>query len=129
MSEALRADAVRPMERLSRHPRIGVRRSDVISYEGKGRATRTVRHVLGYDAIVSYKCVRCEQAPLPRACIVNFHDRPKPSDFTTGWLVDALKQMSPEELGSRQAFPEVTDNALGLLPRPVLAKRLRLLKH
>jgi hypothetical protein len=46
--------------------------------------------VLGYDAIVSYKCDRCESGPLPRACIVNFHGTPKPCDFTIGWVAQAV---------------------------------------
>jgi hypothetical protein len=56
----------------------------------EGRAPRTFRRVLGYDAIVSYKCDRCESGPLPRACIVNFHGTPKPCDFTIGWVAQAV---------------------------------------
>ena len=29
------------------------------------------------------------RVPPPRACIVNFHGRPKPCDFTTGWVADS----------------------------------------
>lgn len=84
--EAFRADAARHMERFRRHPRIGDQAfvSDLLV--GEGRAPRTFRQLLGYDAIVSYKRDRCETAPPPRACIVNFHGRPKPVDFREGWV-------------------------------------------
>ena len=89
--EAFRADAARHTERFRRHPRIGDQAfiSDLLV--GKGRAPRTFRQVLRYDAIVSYKRDRCANGPPPRACIVNFHGRPKPCDFTTGWVADAWK--------------------------------------
>ena len=86
MFEAFKADAARHMERFRRHPRIGDQAfiSDLLV--GEGRAPRTFRQLLGYDAIVSYKRDRCETAPPPRACIVNFHGRPKPVDFREGWV-------------------------------------------
>ena len=84
--EAFRRDPAGHMERFRRHPRIGDQAfiSDLLVREG--RAPRTFRRVLGYDAIVSYKRDRCESGPPPRACIVNFHGRPKPCDLTTGWM-------------------------------------------
>jgi hypothetical protein len=57
-----------------------------------GRAPWTFKRVLGYDAIVSYKRDRCEGGPPPRACIVNFHGRPKPCDITTGWVAEDWSQ-------------------------------------
>ena len=86
--EAFRADAARHMERFRRHPRIGDQAfiSDLLV--GEGRAPRTFKRVLGYDAIVSYKGDHCESGPPPRACIVNFHGTPKPCDFKTGWVAD-----------------------------------------
>jgi hypothetical protein len=89
--EAFRADAARHMARFRRHPRIGDQAfiSDLLV--GEGRAPRTFRQLIGYDAIVSYKRDRCAKGPPPRACIVNFHGRPKPCDFTTGWVAEALK--------------------------------------
>jgi hypothetical protein len=89
--EAFKADAARHMERFRRHPRIGDQAfiSDLLV--GEGRAPRTFRQLLGYDAIVSYKRDRCAKGPPPRACIVNFHGRPKPCDFTTGWVAEVLK--------------------------------------
>ena len=52
------------------------------------------RQALGYDAIVLYKRDRCENAPPPCACIVNFHGQPKPCDFTTGWVAEAVRATS-----------------------------------
>ncbi len=51
--EAFRADAARYMKRFRRHPRIGDQAfiSDLLV--GEGRAPRTIRQLLGYDAIVS----------------------------------------------------------------------------
>jgi hypothetical protein len=92
--EAFRADAAHHMERFRRHPRIGDQAfiSDLLV--GEGRAPRTFKRVLGYDAIVSYKRDRCAKGPPPRACIVNFHGRPKPCDFTTGWIAEAVRASS-----------------------------------
>jgi hypothetical protein len=65
--EAFKADAARHMERFRRHPRIGDQAfiSDLLV--GEGRAPRTFRQILGYDAIVSYKRDRCANGPPPRA--------------------------------------------------------------
>ncbi len=41
------------------------------------------------------------------ACIVNFHGRPKPCDFTTGWVADTWKQESPVERSSHRGLPGV----------------------
>jgi hypothetical protein len=51
------------MERFHRHPRIGDQAflSELLVVEG--RAARTFWYVLGYDAIVSYKCDRCATVP------------------------------------------------------------------
>ena len=92
--EAFRSDAARHMDRFRRHPRIGDQAfiSDLLV--GERRAPRTFRQVLGYDAIVSYKRDRCAGGPPPRACIVNFHGRPKPCDFTTGWVATSVRATS-----------------------------------
>ena len=89
--EAFRADAARHMERFRRHPRIGDQAfiSELLVREGK--TPRTFRRVLGSDAIVSYKRDRCENGPPPRACVVNFHGRPKPNDLRTGWVTEAWR--------------------------------------
>jgi hypothetical protein len=89
--EAFRADAARHTERFRRHPRIGDQAfiSDLLV--GEGRAPRTFRQLLGYDAIVSYKRDRCANGPPPRACVVNFHGRPKPRDLHAGWVTEAWK--------------------------------------
>ncbi len=99
--DAFRADAARHMERFRRHPRIGDQAfiSDLLVC--KGRAPRTFRQVLGYDAIVSYKRDRCANGHPPRACIVNFHGRPKPCDFTTGWVADGWVNQPPGFATSR----------------------------
>jgi hypothetical protein len=89
--EAFRTDSARHMSRFRSHPRIGDQAfiSDLLVRERK--PPRTFRQVLGYDAIVSYKRDRCQCAPPPRACVVNFHGRPKPRDFLTGWVAEAWK--------------------------------------
>lgn len=91
LHEAFRADALQHIHRYCSHPRIGDQAfiSEILVREGK--TPRTFRHVLDYDAIVSYKRDRCETRPPPRACVVNFHGRPKPRDLHAGWVTEAWK--------------------------------------
>ncbi|MFO0962134.1 MAG: hypothetical protein U0625_04440 [Phycisphaerales bacterium] len=49
------------------------------------------RDSVGPDAVLSYKHDRCELGPRPGTAVVSFHGRPKPCDFTTGWVADAWK--------------------------------------
>ncbi len=91
LHNAFRADALQHMHRYRSHPRIGDQAFISEFLVSEGKKPRTFRGVLGYDAIVSYKRDRCESRPPPSACVANFHGRPKPCDFETGWVAEAWK--------------------------------------
>ena len=79
------------MRRFRSHPRIGDQ-AFISDYLVKGLYLPCAfRDSVGPDAVLSYKHDRCELGPRPGTAVVSFHGRPKPSDFTTGWVADAWK--------------------------------------